>query len=387
LLARVPGAGVLDAVPRTVTFLAGSELRRLTPWRNGRPVALPSPQYAAQVALDEVMLGALAASRAPRASEYKRLGAEVMEAYDVWQQHGWIDDPASYHRAPPRLVDVRVSSRRSRGVAFQHVSFPSEYRPGDDEPGAARWRARAADRTAHAWVLRHEDGPRPWLVCIHGMGMGVPIADLSAFEAGRLYRDGGFNLVLPVLPAHGPRRAHGLRLPDVPGADYLDLIHMLAQGLWDVRRLLGWIRDEGATAIGVHGISLGGYVAALLACHEPGLAGVIAGVPVVDFERLQRHHASPSQLRRAARHHLVGDEARGISRVVSPLALPSAVPRERLAVYGGLGDRVATAAQAQLLVEHWDPSSVCWYAGGHVGFMWSRRVTRFVQDRLDAMAS
>jgi hypothetical protein len=63
------------------------------------------------------------------------------------------------------------------------------------------------------------------------------------------------------------------------------------------------------------------------------------------------------------------------------------VTRDRLAVYGGLGDRVATATQAQLLVEHWDPSAVCWYAGGHIGFMWSRRVAGFVQDRLDAMAS
>jgi pimeloyl-ACP methyl ester carboxylesterase len=381
-LSRIPGAGVIDALPRTFTFLAGSEVRRLRPGSKGRPIARPSPQFAAQVALDEALLGALASSRAPKASDYPRLGAEVSAAAEVWAQHGWVTDPRSYHRQPAPLTDVATSDRRSRGFAFQHVSFPSGYAPHADEPGAARWAARAPDRTAHAWVARHPGPPRPWLVCIHGMGMGSPIADLSAFNAKQLFHERGLNLVFPVLPAHGPRRQPGRRLPDVPGADHLDLIHMLAQALWDIRRLIGWI-GPGAP-IGAYGISLGGYVASLLACHEPSLTSVLVGVPVVDFERLERHHANSSQRRRAKRFHLIGDEARSLYEVVSPLALTPYLPPERLAIYGGLGDRVATPAQAQLLSDHWAKAPVCWYPGGHIGFMWSGRVEHFVADQLDA---
>ncbi|MHB8466923.1 MAG: alpha/beta hydrolase family protein [Acidimicrobiales bacterium] len=383
MLARLPGAGVADALPRTVSFLAGSEVRRLRPGAKGRPIARPSPQFAAQVVLDEALLGALASSRSPKRSDYPRLGAEVLDAVAVWERHGWVDDPRSYHRDPPPLVDVRVSRRRSRGFSFEHVSFPSGYEPHTDEPGALRWASRTPDRVAHAWVARHVGPPRPWLVCIHGMGMGTPIADLSAFNAKHLFEERGLNLLFPVLPAHGPRRQPGKRLPDVPGADHLDLIHMLAQALWDVRRLVGWVAGQEPTALGAYGISLGGYIASLLACYEPALTSVLVGVPVVDFERLERHHANRSQRALATRHHLLGRETTDLFRVVSPLALPPRLPAERLAVYGGLGDRVATPGQAQLLWEHWGEPPVCWYPGGHIGFMWSGRVERFVHSWMD----
>jgi hypothetical protein len=306
-----------------------------------------------------------------------------MEAVAVWDQHGWAADPRSYHAEPPALLDVQSAIRRSRGLRFEHISFPSGFAPHADEPGADRWLSRTRDRTAHAWVLRHADGPRPWLVCLHGMGMGTPIADLSAFNAKHLHRERGLNLVFPVLPAHGPRRQAGRRLPDVPGADHLDIIHMLAQALWDVRRLIGWVQPQGATELGVYGISLGAYVAGLIAAYEPAVTSVLAGVPVVDFERLEQHHASSSQRRRARRYHLLGNETRQIYQVVSPLALPAYLPPDRLGIYGGLGDRVATPAQAQMLWEHWGEPPISWYPGGHVGFMWSGRVGRFVERRMD----
>src|SRR5258708_39814069 len=88
-LAKLPGAGLAQAVPRTSTFLAGSELRRANPFGRGRPTAKPSPQYAAQVALDEALLGVMASSRMPTASDYPLLGAEVLEADRVWAAQGW----------------------------------------------------------------------------------------------------------------------------------------------------------------------------------------------------------------------------------------------------------------------------------------------------------
>jgi len=320
----------------------------------------------------------------PKPSDYVRLGDEVVSAVEVWRAHGWIDNPRAYHDDPPPLREVHTRRRRSRGFAFEQISFESGYAPHPDEPGAGRWLARTADRTAHAWVARHPGGPRPWLVCIHGMGMGMPISDLSVFHAQQMFEGRGLNLVFPVLPAHGPRRVTGARLPDVPGADHLDLVHMAAQALWDIRRIVDWVADQGAPAIGAYGISLGGFMTGLTVAFEPRITGAIAGVPVADFVRLERHHASGAQRRRGERFRLLGDEASSVLRVVSPLAFDPLLAPERLAVYGGLGDRVATAAQAQALWEHWGKPPMAWYPGGHIGFMWSGDVHRFVHGRLDA---
>ena len=53
-------------------------------------------------------------------------------------------------------------------------------------------------------MLRHKE-PWPWLVCVHGAEMGRAALDLMLFRAWHLHQDLGLNVVLPVLPMHGPR--------------------------------------------------------------------------------------------------------------------------------------------------------------------------------------
>ena len=66
--------------------------------------------------------------------------------------------------------------------------------------------------------------------------------------------------------------------------DVMDTVHAGAQAMWDVRRLIAWLRQPGqdAPAVGVIGYSLGGYTAALLAGLESGVDCVISGNPAVD---------------------------------------------------------------------------------------------------------
>ena len=77
-----------------------------------------------------------------------------------------------------------------------------------------------------------------------------------------------------------------------PGEDVLDNVHGAAQSVWDIRRLVSWIRtqDPGAR-IGVNGVSLGGYITSLVASLEDGLACAIVGVRVVDLVDLIEAHA------------------------------------------------------------------------------------------------
>ena len=56
-------------------------------------------------------------------------------------------------------------------------------------------------------------------------------------------------------------------------------MHALTQTAWDIRRLLAWLRDEGAERVGITGLSLGGYSTALVASLEDNLECAIAGIP------------------------------------------------------------------------------------------------------------
>lgn len=349
-----------------------------------RPVPFPSPALALGAVLDETLLTISRSIRKPLPPEaYARIHDEVLEAADLYRQRGWLEDPLSYFPTPPSAEPVISRSRLVGGLSFERFRFESGYEPESGEPGRQRWLACDANRTAHAWVLRHR-GPRPWLVCIHGAGMGYPTTDLFAFQAAWLHKGLGMNLALPVMPLHGPRRA-GLP-PGVgfPSDDPLDTVHAVAQAVWDTRRLVSWIRSNDGEVVGLAGLSLGGYTAALLAGAEAELACIIAGVPAVDFAELFERHA-PAHLRRLPAFSEMTQEARLAFRVISPLALSPKVPHERRFIFAGLADRlVHPSKQVQALWTHWQQPRIHWFDGSHIGFLWSGAVRGFVHDALSS---
>ena len=230
--------------------------------------------------------------------------------------------------------------------------------------------------------MRHPGPPRPWLVCIHGYQMGWPLIDLAAFPPEYFHRRLGLNLLLPVLPLHGPRKI-GRRSGDgfIVG-DALDTVHAEAQAIWDMRRLLSWVRAQQAPALGVLGLSLGGYNTALLASLEEGLACVVAGVPLVDFTRAIFRHAPPLHLRDAAERGVEEEMIRNLMRVISPLDLPPLVPREGRFIFGAVGDRLVLPDQVRDLWRHWERPRIVWYQGGHLTFRAHTAVRRLVRDAL-----
>jgi hypothetical protein len=211
--------------------------------------------------------------------------------------------------------------------------------------------------------------------------MGRPTIDLTLFRARWLHDELGLNVVIPVQPLHGPRRRGLARGVTYPGPDLMDNVHGAAQAVWDIRRTLAWIRAEDPVApIGLTGVSLGGYAAALVASLDRDLACAILGVPCVDLVELIDHHARVAQ--RGPRRDLLA-AAHRIGRVVNPLALTPAISRERRYVYAGVADRlVHPRDQVIQLWEHWGRPDIHWYTGGHVLFSRSEPVWRFVREAL-----
>ena len=380
-VARRAAARALLAVPRTTRFAVASLVGR----DGGATPAPPlSPLLLAHVAMDETILAlAMAPNRFPRRADYERVSAEVGAARELFAARGWLDDPASYHRVPPPLTgEIALTNGWAMGLPYQQLHFESGFAPRAEEPGADRWSAFTANRTAVATVVRHRDGPRPWLVCLHGFAMGYPFMDFVGLQTERLHHELGLNLVLPVLPLHGPRKATALGGEQFIGFDLMKAVHGLTQTVWDVRRILSWVRMQEPTAVGLYGVSLGALSAALVAGLADPLDCIVAGIPVSDFPALLHAH-SPHHVRmRSMEHEILGGTADEVYRVVGPLQFTPKVPIDRRYIFAGVGDRLAPATQATALWRHWREPRIAWYPGNHVGYLWSRNVARFLGDVL-----
>ena len=367
------------------SFLAaGDHTVRLEPHPDEVPPPEPSLSLAAQVGIDEALLATMTlTSKMPGTEFQAAIAREIEQARELFDAQGWLEKPADYHTAPPPLESPQLSRTQTRRTVYEHMRFESDYEPREGEPGRERWLGYQKNRTAHAWVFRHRGEPRPWLVCIHGYQMGRPAIDLAAFRPDWLHERLGMNLILPLLPLHGPR-AKGRRSGDgFLSGQVLDTVHAEAQAMWDIRRMLSWVRDqEGAPSVGVYGLSLGGYNTALLASLDRGLACAIAGIPAADFTRLFFRHGPPIELREVEMAGIVDEHMDEVLRVVSPLALPPLLPIERLSIMAGVADRLVPADQVRDLWRHWGRPRIEWYQGAHLTSGMHAGVRHMVEDEL-----
>ncbi len=358
----------LIAISAASFLAAGWHTLRIEPHFDGVPEPNGTLGLAAEVAVDEALLSTMSlGTRMPSREDLRRTRDEIEEARGQFDAAGWLEKPAEYHELPPPVESPSSRTERSRGVDYEHLSVESGYAPREGAPGRERWLGYRKNATSHAWVLR-SNPDRPWMVCIHGYQMGKPFIDIGAFRPEIMRDKLGLNLLMPVLPLHGPR-TEGKRSGDgFLGGDILDTIHAEANAMWDMRRWLSWIRAQGAPAVGTYGLSLGGYNASLLSCLDEDLACVIAGIPATDFSRLFFRHSPALQRLEAELNGLEEHHMSEILRVVSPLVLECQVPKEQRYIFGGVSDRLVPPDQVRDLWRHWDEPRIEWYQGAHITF-------------------
>jgi hypothetical protein len=372
---------VLGSFTRTGGFYARTWGDYLDRQPGEVPAPRPSITLAAHAFRDEiVLLGFHLLRSAPDETAVERINREVLAALEFYGQRGWLEEPEGFFAAPPPLTDVSVRPVTRMGRQYERIFFESEYQPHRGEPGGDRWQSYASNHRGYALMLRHR-APRPWLVCVHGAEMGRAALDLQLFRAWHLHSDLGLNVMLPVMPMHGPRARNLPSTAAFPGADVLDDVHGAAHAVWDIRRLLSWIRAQQPDAkIGMNGISLGGYLTSLVAALDDDLTCAILGVPVLDLVELVGRHTGLS-------HYDDLDQtmklAQPIGQMISPLKLTPRVPKQGRFIYAGIADRlVHPREQVARLWEHWGRPEICWYPGGHTGFFTSRQAQRFIDTAL-----
>jgi dienelactone hydrolase len=127
---------------------------------------------------------------------------------------------------------------------------------------------------------------RPTVVLLHGWNAELGYRTLFPFLARRL-NAAGLNAVMFELPYHSQRKPRGRGAPNNFISN--NLLHVASaahQALADARALIAWLNAQGCRRIGVWGISLGGWLAGLLACHEPRLSAAVLMTPVARMDRV-----------------------------------------------------------------------------------------------------
>lgn len=278
-----------------------------------------------------------------------------------------LGSPSAFFPEPP-APEIRATRMAGRAGADHiiELSFPSTY-----QPFLPQFREELAsypeNLTARARIYAHRE-PRPAIICLHGWGGGAWWVEERAFPVAYLNRI-GLDVVLFQLPYHGERtpRLSSRSGSLFPSQHVVRTNEAFGQAIWDLRGLAHYLRDRGAPAVGVTGMSLGGYTSALWASVDDGLAFSMPMIPAVSMSALMWRHGKTSPARRRA-------EKVGISRelldevfaVHAPLTRPVKLPPERLLIVAGRGDRITPPDQAKSLWRHWGEPELHWFPGGHL---------------------
>lgn len=297
-----------------------------------------------------------------------------MDTMDFYRRKANTADPSKFFKKPDSSK-VQVNSSSAGLFRFKPedgncelLSFDSPFRTVNPKLRES-YAKQKRNKRAVAQYWSHDDGPRPTICVIHGF-MADPYWLNRRFFALPWFYKQGYDILLYTLPHHGQRQTrlspfsgHGLF---ANGISHIN--ESMAHAVHDFRIFMDYLENRGVSKIGVTGISLGGYTSALLAAVEDRLHFSIPNVPVVSLADLVLEWFPISTAIKTALK-VSGTsirEARHMLAVHSPLTYQPLIPKERLMVIAGAGDRLAPPKHARLLWDHWDRPAIHWFPGNHL---------------------
>jgi hypothetical protein len=318
--------------------------------------------------------------RARRERDQLRFYEELGEDHD---REAVFAKPAGVYvrRVRPGPWSFKAPGGQVTGLRFESPYVALNPAVREEYSGYAR------NRTAWAQHWRHREGPRPTLCVVHGFAASPYFVNSAFFALPWLYGK-GYDVLLYVMPFHGPRR--DLRSPMNGAGLFANGPSVFNEGIvhavHDFRAFVDYLVLRGVPAVGVTGLSLGGYMSALLAAVDERLSVSIPNAPVTSLGPLARDWfpLNAGMIAASMLHGVSLEEAERALVLHSPLHYAPLVDRSGLMIIGGLGDRLAPPEQAQLLWEHWDRPRLHWYPGNHILHVnraaYLREMRQFMED-------
>lgn len=228
---------------------------------------------------------------------------------------------------------------------------------------------------------------RPAIVLLHGGGDFLNHRFRFPFIVPGCNR-AGFNAVTLVAPYHFQRR------PRQPGAlswpNYLLMAEATAQAVAEIRALTGWLLGEGCPAVALWGISMGGRLAGMAACHDARLASAVLTTPGVRSNLSFARQVFRRSLREAWQGQRAALEALNLTPWNLTLAQP-AIPNEKILLIEAIHDLFVGSEPIEDLWQAWGRPDIWRLPHGHVSWMGAPgvtgRVLRWLAPRLDASFS
>ena len=351
-------------VPRTVAGLNES-----TGWAPATPRGV---RQFGEVMLDELVLSGFSllggGPAAVRPLSDCAAAAEELSALGIDGAHA---DPE-----PLRVQTIR--QRRIGRLAYERMTFNHD--PALPKTLEADGLGGPAKAVVH--LCRHRDGPRPWLVWVHGAGQGGT-EDLVLSRIGRIHHRLGFNVAMPVQPGHGCRRREWPAYPDM---NPLGNVAGMMRAVSEVRAVVRWAQPQANTVV-VAGISMGTPVAALVSHLERRVDAVALYTPILGLNAMiARHLGRWGSSRDGYRELLQSSEVSRLTSVIDPLAVDPVPPQQRRLIVGAWHDRMAMREPAVALQQRWG-GQLYWYDGSHVGHLFSRRAQRVTERFLQGVVN
>ncbi len=281
----------------------------------------------------------------------------------------------SFYPEPPRDINFREqkpgplhfkpSDGRCTDLSYDSPFLP--YNPRVRE----RYLAHARNLRGQVRYWRHDGPARPTLILIHGFLADAYLFNEYFFQVKWFYEKLGLDVAVFTLPFHGARQGKGSLFSGhwffSGGMSWI--AEAFRQTVFDFRAFLNYLeRERKAPAFGVSGISLGGYATSLLASVEPRLSFAIPNVPVVSLPDLVLEWEPVGTACRSAMFamNLSLKDVRHAMAIHCALSYEPLLPRDRLMIVGGVGDRLAPPKHARLLWDHWQRPAIHWFPGNHV---------------------
>lgn len=313
-----------------------------------------------------------------------------LQSLDFYLEAGSSGDPTRLFETPSGVPQVtKMPGRRHRLNAkvdiVENLRYLSGYVPANPVMRAS---FGSFERNRYAWAQhwRHGDRPRPTIIVAHGFTLSS-WAFNSTFLAMQSYFSRGYDVVLVTSPFHGPRRDSG----DVYNGSGLfshgfgHAFEGIAQGVHDIRSLVTYLLDTGAPGVGLTGLSLGGLLSSLVAETDARIAFAIPNAPPTNFAQMIQlwGRLGPSVERALSGNGVDPERFTELWAAFSPLNYPRLLPRDRLMIIAGRGDRLVMPEHVEGLWTHWDRPAIHWYVGSHIAHVGRRAYLRHMAEFIE----